>query len=42
MKFGNMGTYDVAGTVLAWRRHRGKYGSGVPDRRLRFRCIPLT
>lgn len=42
LKFGNMGTYYVAGTVLAWGRHRGKYGSGVPDRRLRLRCIPLT
>lgn len=42
MKFGNMGTYHVAGTVLARRRHRGKYGSGVPDRRLRLRCIVLS
>lgn len=42
MKLGNMGTYYVAGTVLAWRRHRGKYGSGIPDRRLRVRCIILS
>lgn len=42
LKLGNMGTFSVAGTVLAWRRHRGKYGSGVPDKRLRVRFIVLS